>query len=1005
LAIRSANSSQASTQARLQRDIAAGFNTNSTNFSKLQLQLEDFARSYQTSQAQGTSILSQKLSYEILNGVNAFKHALESSLGPTENQLKELSRKLDQQALPLTRYPINRQSSPEILQSRVLPDSAVHEIPATDVRCALKPTKLEDIDWTYARAIAAVMLFAASKRIISTLKVLQQLFQNLVCICPQLVLFMRTFHFLARSPPHLLSDNIHFEDVLGRLHSLPFPYFQHREVFLEALRCSFLGFPGVERIANGKFKILDHRMRSLTACNWKDYVVPGAKLIMSVEVDYLQLGEQGCPSRDCNGQLRAGKSSTSVCTICEKIYLIRDDIRSDQPTTPSMTENAALACTTLALSEMLYQKHLDLPDTLVLKASHDYFHEFRRAVGKDFISFCSQMITGIEELRDELFEDTESERSIPVKEDFNGENRDDVDAVICDAMIRLPTDAEKESSWKIIAQGPSLRLDWPSARVSNAKDYADYARRRELLDQASEARHRQQTSGLEREEIHAYRRVQIGVTPHSINLSEAIISGDIPRVAQALPANPRINELNNNGFSPLTLAVISGNAVLVDLLLESGANPLVTSCVQDQCDNALYAATISGNISILLSLLSALDCFSAHLLDTSPHWKQRTTIIDRTFRAAVRENQQLAVALLLYFGFQPFHTSNANEESIYEAALRQERYDIVASFLVLARERDMLNLQDTRKVLSAIIENNGYSLEGSFNELFVQTRRVLTAKAQTSTNSGSLIDFLANSTSSLQAFAQQAPIVVVGCMKNRNEKLLDVEFGLVEALEGIRNYFMNHLTKSLPMIHHVIRLLDRSLSAVHQVRGKRSATQSITDFLLTEIFSSDLNDLIETLQSHISTVNSNFGKPDKLVLDDVAYWRLQKCGFVEICAVLTDLKNLMRDLYEDLAPFKIDLNKIAREHAPDKYAYCFERTRRLSPSNPMYVGVTLVYAPTSATDAKRGKTRPRLIRIADPEIAFGSSEESAELDLQAAQDVFHDMRKRASVLRALSRRR
>jgi hypothetical protein len=176
----------------------------------------------------------------------------------------------------------------------------------------------------------------------------------------------------------------------------------------------------------------------------------------------------------------------------------------------------------------------------------------------------------------------------------------------------------------------------------------------------------------------------------------------------------------------------------------------------------------------------------------SPHWKQRTTIIDRTFRATVRENQQLAVALLLYFGFQPFHTSNANEESTYEAALRQERYDIVASFLVLARERDM---QDTRRVLSAIIENNGYSLEDSSNELFVQTRRVLTAKAQTSTNSDSLIDFLANSTGSLQAFAQQAPVVVVGCMKNRNERLLDVEFGLVEALEGIRNYFMNHLTK------------------------------------------------------------------------------------------------------------------------------------------------------------------------------------------------------------------
>jgi hypothetical protein len=876
----------------------------------------------------------------------------------------------------------------------------VHEIRAAVEQLAREPTGLEDIDWEYARTIAAVILFAASQRIISILRDVQILLQNLVCVCPQLLLFLRTFHVLAKPPSRLLGDNIHFEDVLGRLHSLPFQYFQHRDVFLEALKCSFSGYPGVDRIANGEFKILDHRVRSLTAENWKDCAVPGAHLTMSVEVGYIQLEQQCCPSRGCDGQLKAGSPSTSVCTICKKMYLTQDDVQEAQVTAQPVTEDMPTTSTSFALSQMLYQKRLNLPDNLVRSASHDYFHEFRRAVAKDFIGFCSKIITGIEELRDDLEKYNDFEGRLTVNEHTIDEDQhENVDNFI-DTMIRLPTDAEKESSWKIIAQDLSLQmLDWPSARVTNSRGYAENARRRELMHQESEAKRRQQNLDLEREEICAYRRVQIGATRPGNNFSEAIVSGDIARVAQILPTDAKINELNANGFSPLTLAVISGNSMLVDLLLESGANPLIASCDQDQCDNALYAAALSGNTSILLSLLSALDCFYPHLLEKSPDRKRRTKIIDRAFRVAVRENQQLAVALMLYFGFRPFYTGTSSEESAYEAALGQGRYNIVASFLVLARGRNMLDLHETREILSAIVEGSIYSLRDSSKELFVQTRKVLTTKAQAATRSGSLLDFLTNSSGSLQAFAQQAPVVVVGSLKNRNERILDLESGLVEALTDIRRYFVGYVTKSLPMIHHVIRLLDRALIAVYQVRGKRSASQDITDFLLAELFGSELNALIENMKLLTFAVNSDLGRPEKLVLDGAAYWRLQTSGFVETCAILTDLKHLMRDLRKDLMPFLIDLNRTARQNAPETYAYCFGGTRRLSPTKRMHVGMALIYAPTSATTTGMEKNKPHLIAIAEPKITFDGSQESAEPDLEAAQDVFSDMSKRA-ILRA-----
>lgn len=76
-------------------------------------------------------------------------------------------------------------------------------------------------------------------------------------LSPQLVLFMRTFFTaLPLSARLLVQDDIHFEDVLGRQHTLPYQYFNVWKVWLFLLCLSrdptqliqfWLGIPGLLR--------------------------------------------------------------------------------------------------------------------------------------------------------------------------------------------------------------------------------------------------------------------------------------------------------------------------------------------------------------------------------------------------------------------------------------------------------------------------------------------------------------------------------------------------------------------------------------------------------------------------------------------------------------------------------------------------------------------------------------------------------------------------------------
>lgn len=106
-----------------------------------------------------------------------------------------------------------------------------------------------------------------------------------------------------------LRDCIQFEDALGRKASLPYEYFRHFPVFIARLQCEFRGLPGEKRIMQNQFHIFDQRShdRFVTERDWRDSVVAGTKLAMSIVVHRRALDRILCPR--CNHTFKTTRIS------------------------------------------------------------------------------------------------------------------------------------------------------------------------------------------------------------------------------------------------------------------------------------------------------------------------------------------------------------------------------------------------------------------------------------------------------------------------------------------------------------------------------------------------------------------------------------------------------------------------------------------------------------------------------------------------------------------------
>lgn len=87
---------------------------------------------------------------------------------------------------------------------------------------------------------------------------------HLISIYPNLILFLSFTRSVPRPLPGLFPDNIHFEDVLGRVHKLQYEHFKYWQVFKTMLECKFQGLPGSTKVLQGQYKVFNVKFVSTT---------------------------------------------------------------------------------------------------------------------------------------------------------------------------------------------------------------------------------------------------------------------------------------------------------------------------------------------------------------------------------------------------------------------------------------------------------------------------------------------------------------------------------------------------------------------------------------------------------------------------------------------------------------------------------------------------------------------------------------------------------------------
>ena len=96
-----------------------------------------------------------------------------------------------------------------------------------------------------------------------------------------------------------------------------------------------------------------------------------------------------------------------------------------------------------------------------------------------------------------------------------------------------------------------------------------------------------------------------------MTLLEAVLSGDVTQVKNAIDDATDMNPLGEGGRTPLIEAARMGRADLVKLLLDAGADP---SLPDDEKETALLKAAANGHLPVvnLLSPMATVRRLSTH---------------------------------------------------------------------------------------------------------------------------------------------------------------------------------------------------------------------------------------------------------------------------------------------------------------------------------------------------------------------------------------------------------
>jgi hypothetical protein len=214
-------------------------------------------------------------------------------------------------------------------------------------------------------------------------------------------------------------------------------------------------------------------------------------------------------------------------------------------------------------------------------------------------------------------------------------------------------------------------------------------------------------SEIEKEEIIPYRRINAWVETRYHTVSELLTEGETKRLVGAIGNNIDIEELDEDGNSPLGIAIFAGNSMMVDFLLELGADPLIPS---NGYTDMLRAAIVYGYNSILFSLLTRLvSCIELEATSKKPPLPHSRPIeaLHEALATATARRRLLEVELLLFFGADPFSlglSRSSLNDTAYGIALRQAETDIIDSFLLKAISVNYLDLIEARAIVNSIVD-------------------------------------------------------------------------------------------------------------------------------------------------------------------------------------------------------------------------------------------------------------------------------------------------------------
>ena len=190
--------------------------------------------------------------------------------------------------------------------SRLVEICAGVSVGVKDFRCTLQnhyprvDQRLERIEELQCQTLTSIPTATLSAE---ALELLKRMLQTNLEIHALLLRLQEQMPQTLRMPTNTL---FYFQDVLGRIHELPYDWFRHWEIFAAMLKHVFRSLPGEEYISQNRYYLRrsgrDHRR--IRPGTWDKNVFPGTKVQMSIQVP----GSQHTMSCACCGCSRISEN-------------------------------------------------------------------------------------------------------------------------------------------------------------------------------------------------------------------------------------------------------------------------------------------------------------------------------------------------------------------------------------------------------------------------------------------------------------------------------------------------------------------------------------------------------------------------------------------------------------------------------------------------------------------------------------------------------------------------